>query len=88
MGVFKDKINDPYDTMGTGSTGAKTGKKAAPADAAQRDTNRRKSSWLKTKQADHPGTPACKECKGTGSSGWKTAKGETIVCPSCRGFGY
>lgn len=59
-----------------------------PPGAAIRDTDRRKSSWLKTKQREHPSTKPCKTCKGTGSSGWLTAKRETIVCHDCRGFGY
>lgn len=59
-----------------------------PPGAAKRDTNRRKSSWLKTRQADHPGTKACKGCKGTGSSGWLDDQDRTITCESCRGFGY
>jgi len=82
----KDKINDPYDTMGTASAGKRDSRR--PAGAAQRDTDRRKSDWLKTRQAEHPGTKPCRTCNGTGSSGWKTAKNETIVCPDCRGFGY
>jgi hypothetical protein len=40
-----------------------------------------KSDWLPQ------GTPPCKDCKGTGSAG-KNAKGETIACPSCNGFGH
>lgn len=59
-----------------------------PAGAVTRDTDRRKSSWLKTRQAEHPDTEACKPCKGTGSSGWLDGEGRTIVCGSCRGFGY
>jgi hypothetical protein len=82
----KPKINDPYNTMGTAPAGKRDSGK--PAGAAKRDTDRRKSSWLTTKRLDAPGTPECKDCKGTGSSGWLTARGETIVCPSCRGFGY
>lgn len=41
---------------------------------------KKKSEWI------HPKRPPCKTCKGTGSAG-KTAKGETIPCPSCNGFG-
>jgi len=59
-----------------------------PASAATRDTDRRKSSWLTSKRLDSPSTPQCGTCNGTGSSGWKNARGELIVCPDCRGFGY
>jgi hypothetical protein len=62
--------------------------RSRPAGAAVRDTSRRKSSWLKSKQRESPGTKACPACKGTGGSGWKTANGATIVCASCHGFGY
>jgi hypothetical protein len=82
----KPKINDPYNTMG--ASAPRGNRKTPPPGAAVRDTDRRLSSWLVSERLDHPGTEACPTCKGTGSSGWKTAKGETIVCPSCRGFGY
>lgn len=59
-----------------------------PAHAAQKDTSRRKSSWLNSKRMDNPDTPACRTCKGTGSSGWKDDRGCLIVCSDCRGFGY
>lgn len=61
---------------------------AMPPGAAVRDAGRRLSDWLKSRRLDHPGTRACGTCRGTGSSGWKNARGETITCPSCRGFGY
>ena len=83
MGLFGPKINDPYNTMGGRSVPAD-----APSGAARRHADRRLSSWLKSKRLDSPGTKACGTCKGTGHSGWETAKGETIVCPDCRGFGY
>jgi DnaJ-class molecular chaperone len=38
------------------------------------------SEWLK------PGQRRCGTCNGTGSAG-TNAKGETIPCPSCGGFG-
>ena len=40
----------------------------------------KKSDWFDRRK------PPCKTCKGTGSAG-KNAKGETIPCPSCGGFG-
>lgn len=52
------------------------------------DPDRRKSDWLVMEQSKRPGTEACKDCKGTGSSGFVSAKGETIACESCGGFGY
>lgn len=61
---------------------------ARPFGAVTRDSNRRLSSWLVSRRLDHPRTPACRSCKGRGSSGWKNARGEVIVCGSCRGFGY
>jgi hypothetical protein len=48
----------------------------------------RPSSWLVSKRDESPGTKACKDCKGTGSSGFVNGKGETIACSSCGGFGY
>jgi hypothetical protein len=48
----------------------------------------RKSTWLTSERIEHPGTKECKDCKGTGSSGFVSESGATIVCPSCRGFGY
>lgn len=86
--AFRTKVNDPDNTMGAAPAKRGRGGSAPPPGAAERDTDRRLSSWLKTRRMDHPGTEACKTCKGTGSSGWKTAKRETIVCPDCRGFGY
>lgn len=68
------KINDPYDTMGGGRV---------------RDTRSRVlSDHLKSRRRNHPDQAACARCAGTGRSGWRTEKGETIVCESCRGFGY
>lgn len=53
-----------------------------------RDPDKRPSTWLVVERDGHPGTKACKDCKGTGSSGFVNGNGETIACPSCRGFGY
>lgn len=64
------------------------GRRTPPPGAAVKDTDRRQSSWLTSKRLDAPATPKCGECNGTGSSGWLNANGETIACPSCRGFGY
>jgi hypothetical protein len=50
--------------------------------------DKRPSSWLTSKRSESPGTKACGTCKGTGRSGYVNGKGETIVCPDCRGFGY
>jgi hypothetical protein len=47
-----------------------------------------KSSWLTSEESEHPGTKECKTCKGSGRSGFVTGDGATIVCGSCRGFGY
>jgi DnaJ-class molecular chaperone len=41
----------------------------------------KKSDWLPKDKKP------CPKCKGTGSAG-KNAKGETIPCPSCGGFGH
>lgn len=49
---------------------------------------KRKSDWLISAQAQDKSVKPCKTCGGSGDSGRRTAKGETIVCPSCRGFGY
>jgi hypothetical protein len=51
-------------------------------------TDKRPSSWLTSKRSESPGTEACKDCKGTGRSGFVTSEGATIVCGSCGGFGY
>ncbi len=48
----------------------------------------RKSDWLAGAQAKDKSVKACPVCKGTGSTGKKNAKGETIPCPRCGGFGY
>ena len=39
-----------------------------------------KSDWLGKNKP-------CSTCKGSGSAG-KNAKGETIPCPTCGGFGF
>ena len=59
-----------------------------PAGGATKDTSRRKSSWLATKQREDSSVKACGTCNGTGSSGWYNERGQLIVCPACRGFGY
>lgn len=87
MGLLRTRVNDPYNTMGAAPAG-KQQQRPVPAGAAQRDTSRRLSSWLKSKRLDSPGTPACGTCKGTGTSGWKDDQGRTIVCPDCGGLGY
>jgi hypothetical protein len=82
----RTRVNDPFNTMGTPA--ARPGGRQLPPGAATRDKDRRLSSWLKVKRADAPSTQACGTCKGTGSSGWKNGKGETIACTACGGFGY
>lgn len=59
-----------------------------PPGAVHRDPSRKLSSWLKTRRLDQPSTPACKTCKGTGTSGWKDALMRTITCTTCGGFGF
>lgn len=51
-------------------------------------TDKRPSSWLVSKRSERPATKACKDCNGTGRSGFVTGSGATIVCGTCRGFGY
>ena len=46
----------------------------------------RKSEWLITR-TEPDLLPECGACGGTGSAG-TNAKGETITCKKCRGFGY
>ena len=59
-----------------------------PANAATRDTSRRKSSWLATKQREDSSVKPCSTCNGTGSSGWYNDRGQLITCSDCRGWGY
>ena len=47
-----------------------------------------KSDWLSSARAADATVEECAKCGGTGSTGAKNSKGETIVCPSCGGFGY
>ena len=35
-----------------------------------------------------PAVKACGSCHGTGDTGGRTEKGETIACPDCNGWGY
>lgn len=44
--------------------------------------SKKKSDWLPA------GQKPCLDCKGTGDTGGRTSKGETIACPTCRGSGY
>lgn len=48
----------------------------------------KKSDWLGVARSKDTSVKECKACKGTGDSGQRDDKGRTIVCPSCRGFGY
>ena len=48
----------------------------------------KKSDWLVIAQSKDKTVKPCGPCKGTGDSGGRTRKGETIVCPQCRGWGY
>lgn len=48
----------------------------------------KKSDWLAAAQSKDKSVKPCGKCKGTGSTGAKNAKGETIACPDCGGFGY
>lgn len=48
----------------------------------------KKSDWLSLARTTDSSVQECKKCGGTGDSGGRTAKGETIVCPACGGFGY
>ena len=56
--------------------------KRASLTVTKGGTGMRKSDWLPK------GKKPCTACKGTGRSGRTNKKGETIVCPKCRGFGY
>jgi|HubBroStandDraft_6_1064221.scaffolds.fasta_scaffold640304_2 hypothetical protein len=48
----------------------------------------KKSDWLAAAQSKDKNVKPCSKCKGTGDSGDRNAKGETIVCADCGGFGY
>ena len=50
--------------------------------------DKRPSSWLVSERSERPGTKACKDCNGTGRSGFVSDDGATITCGTCGGFGY
>src|SRR5258707_68264 len=56
MGILS-RVNDPFNAMGDSRKPDGDGR---PPFAAKRDTDRRKSSWLTVRKADHPGTQECK----------------------------